>query len=586
MREKFLKGIPVSSGIGIGKVFLYKRDLPHVPERVINEDEILKEISRFRSVINKVEKELSDLYQKVREEMGSDIADLIEFQILLLKDEEILSRVEKFIQEKKWDGAFSYYRVIQDYRESLANSSLPFIRERETDIADCAYRVLRSLLGDEKTFLSNWHTTEDVILFAFDLTPTEVAILNKEKVRGIALGRGGKSGHVAIMAKAKEIPAVDGIWDLMRDEYQNRTAILDGKRGVVIINPNEKRIAQYQREIAEEKKMKSIYLMERESECVTRDGKYIDISANIEFIGEVEKAKEYGAKGIGLFRTEYLFFSRRRIPSEEEQLFFYEEVAKKMKPYPVIIRTFDLGGDKVIPGYTELNPFLGWRGIRIFLEKRELLRTQIRAIMRAGAEHKNLKIMFPMISTLEEVQEIKREISQVKAELEAKGIPFDPEVELGIMIETPSSALLAEKIAPLVSFFSIGSNDLTQYTLACARDNERVSYLYDPLHPTVIRLYKETIAAARKYGIWVGVCGEIASEVLGIVLLVGLGIDELSMVPAKIPEAKRIIRQLEWRKTQEWSEKALSLATAKGVRRFLIREIRKNLPDLAEGLNE
>ncbi|MEO0099060.1 MAG: phosphoenolpyruvate--protein phosphotransferase [candidate division WOR-3 bacterium] len=584
MRERILRGIPISPGIGIGRVFFYQRELPKVEEREIAEEGVEREVNYFFEKIGEVERELNEVYQKVREEMGRDVADLVMFQILLLKDKEINGRVEKLIREKRRDAASAYYQVIREYTQTLLNSSLPFLKEREVDIIDCAHRVLRSLLpkkNDTVEFLlGNWHSKKDIILFASNLTPTEVAILDKEFIKGVALAKGGKLSHVAIMTKAKEIPAVDGVDDLLKEENKNRWAILDGDRGIVIINPTERRLLQYEREVREEKRKRALYSLSKEEEPVTKDGKYIDLSANIEFIGEVDKAKELGAKGIGLLRTEYLFLSRRRPPSEEEQFFFYREVANKMKPYPVIIRTFDLGGDKVIPGYRELNPFLGWRGIRIGLKEREILKRQMRAILRAGAENKNLKIMLPMISTLEEVQEAKSLLNAVKEELKGEGIPFDPEIELGIMVETPSCALLAERIGRISSFFSIGTNDLTQYTLACARDNEKVSYLYDPFHPAVIRLYKETIEAARKCGIWVGVCGELAAEPLGIILLVGLGVDELSMVPIKIPEAKGIIRELDLTKLQESINKVFTFSTAQGVKRFLIREIKKNFPQL------
>lgn len=588
MRERILKGIPISSGVGQGQVFLYRREIPKIEEREIGEGEIEREVLLFRNKIKEVKEELNELHRRVREEMGRDIADLVLFQILLLEDKEIITRVESFIREKRRSAAFAYYEVIRDYAQSLSNSPIPFLREKEIDIKDCAYRVLRAIVGSQfhntGVLLSDWNSRRDVILFADDLTPTEVAILDKRTVKGVALIKGGKSGHIAIMTRAKEIPAIYGVDDLMREENNGRRAILDGSRGIVILNPAGVRISRYEREMKEEEKRKAFYFLVKEEEPVTRDGKYIDLSANIEFLGEVEKAREYGARGIGLFRTEYLFLSRRQPPSEEEQFFFYREVSSKMNPYPVIIRTFDLGGDKVLPNYKELNPFLGWRGIRIGLKEKEILKPQLRAILRASAENKNLKVMFPMISTLEEVQEVKAVLVDLKEELQKKGLPFDAGIEFGVMVETPSCALLAERIGRISSFFSIGTNDLTQYTLACARDNEKVSYLYDPFHPAVVYLYKKTIDAARKCGIWVGVCGELAAEPLGIVLLVGLGVDELSMVPTKIPEAKGIIRNLEFGKLQESIGRVFSFATAQGVKRFLSREIKKSFPELAKKL--
>lgn len=595
MKEKILRGIPISSGAGIGKIFLYHQELPIPKEREISEDEAEREIARFHTTLTMVGKELEGIYQRVREEMGADIADFIMFQILLLKDAELIGRVERFIREQKRDAAFSYYQVIKDYAAPLANSPLPFMRERSIDIADLSNRVLSSLIGKdlssplpkERSLLS---LKEEVLLFAHSLAPSEVAILDKRRVLGIALEVGGKSGHIAIMAKAKEIPAVCGVVDLLSNlrkpskEGRSEQGIVDGDRGIVILNPTEKRISQYKRRVEEDSRKRASYFQKTEEEPVTKDGKYIDISANVEFIGEVEKAKKYGAKGIGLLRTEYLFLSRRRPPTEEEQFFFYREVSSQMRGHPVIIRTFDLGGDKILPGYSETNPFLGWRGIRVGLAEKEFLLTQLRAILKASAENRNLKIMFPMISSLEEMLACRRVLGEVKEDLKRKGVPFDSGIEFGIMVETPSCALMAESFAKMCHFFSIGSNDLTQYTIACARDNERVAYLYDPFHPSVVRLYKETIDAARRAGIWVGLCGELASEPLGIILLVGLGIDELSMVPHRVPQAKEIIRSIELFKLQESMAKVLTFSTGKAIKRFLIKEVRRLFPKLAEGL--
>ncbi len=579
MKERILRGIPISSGVGIGKIYIYQRKLPPVEERVIPEARLEEEISSFRSALSSVEGELNLMYQKVREEMGADIAEFIKFQILLLKDKTILEGVEKIIREKKRDAAFAYHQVIKDYISPMLSSPVPFMRDRIIDIMDLAERILLSLLGRTKDSLLS--LSEEVILFAHNLAPTDVAMIDKRFVKGVAVESGGKSGHVAIMTKAREIPAVNGIPNLLSQARAGFTAIVDGNRGVIILNPNEKRLGQYRREMEEERRRRASYSRKKEEEPITRDGKYIDLSANIEFIGEVEMAKEYGAKGIGLFRTEYIFLSRRRLPTEEEQLFFYQEVSSKMKPYPVIIRTFDLGGDKIIPGYSETNPFLGWRGIRVGLQKKDFLITQIRAILKASAQNKNLKIMFPMITGIEEIQACRVILNSVKEELKEKRVPFDPAIEFGIMVETPACALLAEKFAKICSFFSIGSNDLIQYTLACARDNEKVAHLYDPFHPAVIRLYKETIDAARKNGIWVGVCGELASEPLGIILLVGLGIDELSMVPHRIPVAKEIIRSLEFTRLQDTIKKILTLSTGSGVKRFLVGEVKENFPKLS-----
>ncbi|MEO0088961.1 MAG: phosphoenolpyruvate--protein phosphotransferase, partial [candidate division WOR-3 bacterium] len=385
---------------------------------------------------------------------------------------------------------------------------------------------------------------------------------------------GGKTSHISIMAKAKEIPTVVGVENLLHFSTNTQKAIIDGNRGMVILNPTEKRIKFYEKEKEEITKRKKAIIAKSEREAKTKDGKYIDISANIEFVYEAVMAKEYGAKGIGLFRTEYLFLSKRELPSEEEQYQLYKEVAEKMKPYFVIIRTFDLGGDKLIRGYFENNPFLGWRGIRFCLSNLDFFKTQLRAILRAS-QTRNIKIMLPMVSNIDEIIKTKKILDELKAELKNKNIDFDDNIELGIMIETPSSVILSDVLAKLCNFFSIGSNDLTQYTLACDRGNEKISYLFNHYHPAVLKLIKETIKNGHKNGIWVGLCGEMASEPLGTIILLGMGIDELSMAPQFIPYAKELISFLDTDFCKEIAEKVINFSTTSEVLRYLKKRIKK-----------
>jgi phosphotransferase system enzyme I (PtsI) len=359
--------------------------------------------------------------------------------------------------------------------------------------------------------------------------------------------------------------------------------IVDGDRGIAILNPSAGRISYYENLQKKAIQLKKALLPVCELKPETRDGKHIDISANIEFFAEADHALRYGAMGIGLFRTEFLFLARRGSPSEQEQFRVYNALAKKVKPHPVIIRTYDLGGDKLFADYHEANPFLGWRAIRVCLQEKDFFKTQIRAILRASV-NKNVKIMFPMLATYEEIKRIKLIFNEVKEELKSKKIDFDDDIQLGIMVETPSAALLSKFLAQEVDFFSIGSNDLTQYTLAVDRGNERISQLFDHYHPAVLRLIKETISAGHNANIWVGLCGELAGDPIAIPLLVGFGIDELSMSPSSIPKAKLVLRTLTIPQCEAIAEEAINFRTALEVKKYLNRVVRKKFPGIEEVL--
>ncbi|MEO0092004.1 MAG: phosphoenolpyruvate--protein phosphotransferase [candidate division WOR-3 bacterium] len=584
-KELILRGIPVSPGFAIGKIFIYKRFIPSYREREISDNEIKTEVSRFKKAIHETEQELKVLQNEIRQEMGTDLAELISLQISLLNDQELIDGTIKFIETKKRNAEFAYSEVLKKYLIPLNDAKTPFFKERLADIIDVSTRVMRNISGEP---LPSIHEIQPgSILVCHDLLPSEAALLDRERIAGVATEVGGKTSHTAIMTKGKEIPAVVGIEHLMKSVAQLASripasdVILDGSRGLLIIEPTEKRVSFYKKELESIQKQRSYLATLKESESSTLDGKYIDISANIEFVAETLTALEHGARGVGLFRTEYLYLAKRGPVSEDEQTLIYSDVADKMKPYPVIIRTFDFGGDKLIPGYFESNPFLGWRAIRLCFDNIELFLNQIKAILRAGTKG-NVKLMLPMVSSIEELRKAKSIIEQAKNELKSKNIPFDPNLDVGIMVETPACALLAEQFAQECNFFSIGSNDLTQYTLAVDRDNDRVAKLYDHLHPAVLKLIKLTIDAAHKNGIWVGLCGEFASDPLGIILLVGLGIDELSMVPFAIPMAKKIIRSIDFTVVKEIAQQALNLATPKEINDFIQDSMKTKFPDLAK----
>ncbi|MCX7731802.1 MAG: phosphoenolpyruvate--protein phosphotransferase [candidate division WOR-3 bacterium] len=581
-KEKIFHGIPVSSGFARGPVFVYQPYLPVISERVLKPDDIDSEVERFRRAVRNVEAELRELHQQVGREMGKDFAEFIDVQLALLTDEEVLNETERYIREQLRNAEFAYSQTLKGLTVSGRAAQVPFFRERFADMADVSARVLSVLLGDNLP--SIFGVKPGSVLVAHQLPPSDAALLDPAKVAGIVLEAGGKTSHTAIMAKAKEIPAVFGADAILKMIQEGDEILVDGYRGLAILNPSANRLKTYEAEIKREQRRRASLKALVEEAPVTLDGKMIDLSANVEFLIEARQAKDNGARGIGLFRTEYLFLARRRPPTEEEQFEIYRDVAELFRPFPVIIRTFDLGGDKVIPGYTEANPFLGWRAIRFCLDDIALFKNQLRAILRASAAG-NVKIMFPMVATIEELRRAKLVLEEAKKELRKEGKPFDENVEVGVMVETPSAAILAQQFARESRFLSIGSNDLTQYTLAVDRGNERVARLFDHFHPAVLRLIKNTIDAAHEQGIWVGMCGEFGADPMGVVLLLGMGVDEISVVPGLLPETKQVIRSIDTGVAAEVAHQALKLSTALEVERLLEREVHHRFTKLARSLH-
>ncbi|MEO0081301.1 MAG: phosphoenolpyruvate--protein phosphotransferase [candidate division WOR-3 bacterium] len=578
-RERILRGVPVSRGFAQGKAFLYRPYLPEFKEQIIKPTAVATELRRFRTAIQAAERELRELRDRVQREMGRDFADFIEVQLALLLDREVLNATEDFVRDQHRNAEFAYAETLRRIVRPMTGSPVPAFKERTLDVLDVGTRVLRHMVGtDSHSLLA---ATSGAVVVAHDLPPSEAALLDPAKVKGVVLEAGGKTSHTAIMAKAKEIPAVVAADGAMRTAQAGELVLVDGYRGLAILSPTRKRLGGYRKDMEMYRRHRRSLASLAEQEAVTADGKMIDLSANIEFLAEARAARRCGARGIGLFRTEYIYLARLQPATEEEQFEVYAEVARSMKPWPVIIRTFDLGGDKVVPGYVESNPFLGWRGLRLCLDNVELFKHQLRAMLRASA-HGTVKVMFPMVSTLDELRRAKLILETAKRELRHEGKEFDEQLEVGVMVETPSAAILAEQFARECSFLSIGSNDLTQYTLAVDRGNERVTALYDNLHPAVLELIRQTIVAAHRQGIWVGLCGEFASDPLGILVLLGLGIDELSVTPALIPETKKIIRSVDVSSAQEIVARAMKLGTALEVKRLLRRELYRRFPRLAE----
>lgn len=577
--EKSCRGIPVSPGFACGVVRVYRQYTPHPVERALEPSEVADELKRFRQALSVAGHELHVLHAQVKRDLGSDFADFIQVQLTLIRDEEVIKGTEAFIREARRNAEFAYAHTVKLLSEPVAKSADPLFKERMLDIADVTNRVMRNLLGDDSRSLLE--VGPGTVVFAHDMPPSEAALLDPRRVVALVLEVVGKTSHTAIMAKAKEIPAVAGAGPLCEVVADGQRVFVDGYRGLAILNPSANRLRAYDDEIERRRVYRESLSALLSRDPVTVDGRTIDLSANIEFVAEARAGKRYGARGVGLFRTEYMYLAKRRPPTEEEQFLVYAEVARLFKPYPVIIRTFDLGGDKVLAGFSEANPFLGLRAIRLTLGRLDLFGDQLRAILRASA-FGNVKVMFPMVSTIEELRRAKLEVEKAKGALRARGLEFDPDFEVGVMVETPSAAIMADRLAHECSFLSIGSNDLTQYTLAVDRGNEHVARLYDHLHPAVLRLIKQTIDAAHQQGVWAGMCGEFASDLPGMLLLLGMGIDEMSVSPGIIPEAKGIIRHIDAGVAAEIAGQALELGTALEVRHLLRRAMDRKFPKLAE----
>jgi len=576
-KERILKGIAVSKGISKGTAYIYETKEIKVVQTPVPTIYLEKEIERFLSALEKTRKELSSIKERINAEIGADFAQFLDAQILMLRDREIVDTVKKGIESEKKNAEYIYHRVLDEYAKKLGASRDQYLRERVADIWDVGTRVLRNLVG--LTHASVVDVPQGSVLVAHDISPSEAALINPDNVLGIAIEVGGRTSHTAITARALEIPAVLGVEGLLGKIKNGETVIIDGNRGILVKSPTPGRIQFYRGEIRREVEYQKMLSPFCELPAKTRDGHQLDISANIEFFVEYTHAKKYGAMGIGLFRTEFLYLTRRGNPSEEEQFRIYNELAKKMKPDPVIIRTYDLGGDKIFSDYHEANPFLGWRAVRVSLDDLAFFKIQLRAILRASV-NRNIRIMYPMISTFEEIKKANAVFNEVKKELKKEKVDFDDHIQVGIMVETPSAAIMSSQMAAQVDFFSIGSNDLTQYVLAVDRGNERVSHLFDHFHPAVLRLIKQVIDAGHKAHIWVGICGELAADPLAIPLLIGFGIDELSMSPVAIPKAKMVLRALTVPECEDIAQKALNFRGASEVKKFLKRMVTKKFPGI------
>ncbi|HWD20197.1 MAG TPA: phosphoenolpyruvate--protein phosphotransferase [Verrucomicrobiae bacterium] len=564
--ERIFKGIPVSAGVCQGKILVLEKKERPIPHYELKEEEVPHQLQRFQQALVATREQILEVQRQVSQALNAKEAGIFDAHLLVLEDPTLIESVNSLVHAKKINVESAFHEFAQKYTATLSAIDDAYLRERAADMRDVTSRIMSNLLGHrEHQQLAD--VREPCILITDDLAPSELAVMNRKVILGFATDVGSKTSHSAIMARSLQVPAVVGLKEASRKIPNGAYALLDGYNGVIVVNPTDQTLFEYgqliRRQVSVEEKLKAIQHLP----AITLDGKEIVLSANIEQPTDVEAVKAFGSEGVGLFRTEYLFINREVLPTEEEQLDAYRRVAAELKPKPVIIRTLDLGGDKFLSHLqlpTEMNPFLGWRAIRFCLEEREIFRAQLRAILRASAEG-NVKIMYPMISCAGELEQANALVEEYKGELRAEKIPFDENIQIGAMIEIPSAAVAADTLARHVKFFSIGTNDLIQYSLAVDRLNEKIAHLYEPTHSAIVRLIKLTADAAHSQGLWCGVCGEMASDPLLTPLLLGLGVDELSVAPPLLPQVKFLIRRLKMDDAKEMADEALKLHSGKEI---------------------
>ena len=578
--ETRCQGVPASPGIARGPIHVFSIESDDVVHYIVDPVHVPDEIARFESALIQTRAQILEMQQQIAEAIGAKDAGIFDAHLLVVEDQTLIDEVLRRLEIDHCNVEFAFQEVANRYVESLSKIDDPYLRERALDIQDVSRRVIRNLQGKSpRPFLT---VDEPHLLVAHNLTPSDTATMNREHVRGIALDLGSRTSHTAIMARSLGIPAVVGLHDATEVFETGVSALIDGYNGLLIIHPSEQTLREYV-EIERKKGAITEQLQQlRETKSTTRDGRHIVLSANIELPDETEAVLSNGAEGVGLYRTEFLYLNQPALPTEEDQFEIYRQVAQRLAPNPLIIRTLDLGGDKLtdtIETQDELNPFLGWRAIRFCLENLEIFKAQLRAILRASVSG-NIGIMFPMISGLDEVRRGREVIRQCQEELRREGKPFRDDLEVGIMIEVPTAAIMADRLAREVDFFSIGTNDLIQYAVAIDRTNERVAHLYEPSHPSVVRLLKMVADAAHAHDIWVGVCGEMAGEVLFTPLLLGLGMDELSAGPLIVPRVKNAVQRLTITECRQLVEEVLQLDTPAAVLERCTAVAQRNYPEL------
>lgn len=564
---KQIKGIAASDGVAIAKAYLLvEPDLSFDNESVTDTD---AEVAKFNGALNKSKVELTKIRNNAEKQLGADKAAIFDAHLLVLEDPELIQPIEDKIKNESVNAAQALTDVSNQFITIFESMDNEYMAERAADIRDVSKRVLAHILGVELPNPSI--VDESVVIIGNDLTPSDTAQLNKEYVQGFVTNIGGRTSHSAIMSRSLEIPAVVGTKSITEEVEAGDTIVVDGMTGDVLINPSDEVIAEYQEKRENFFKDKQELQKLRDAESVTADGHHVELAANIGTPNDLPGVIENGAEGIGLYRTEFLYMGRDQMPTEEEQFEAYKAVLEAMKGKRVVVRTLDIGGDKELPYLDlpeEMNPFLGYRAIRLCLDQPETFRPQLRALLRASVFGK-LNIMFPMVATIQEFRDAKALLEEERANLKNEGYEVADDIELGIMVEIPSTAALADIFAKEVDFFSIGTNDLIQYTMAADRMSERVSYLYQPYNPAILRLVKQVIEASHNEGKWTGMCGEMAGDETAIPLLLGLGLDEFSMSATSILKARRQIKGLSQNEMEELANRAINCATSEEVQELV-----------------
>lgn len=584
MSPRIFRGIGVSPGIAVGKALVVESRRPRVKRESLDPGRIPLEISRLRQALEVSRRQIQEIQERIAKEVGPQYARIFDAHLLILEDRWLAEQATTLIQKQRVNAEFAVQEVLDPVRQALSRVEDGYLRERRTDVDDVGDRLVRNLMGQRGSFHVEGMRGE-AIVFARDLSPSDTAQLHRDAVLGLATETGGRTSHSAIMARSLEIPAVVGVEQICAEVQNHETVILDGMEGVVILSPDVETLTRYH---ARKQQFEYAGLALHKLgglPAETQDGYRVRVTANIEFPEELPAVRDHGAEGVGLYRTEFLYLNRPDLPNEEEHFSVYCAVAAQMHPRPTVIRTLDFGGDKLASAIqlaAEENPSLGLRAIRLCLHRPDMFRAQLRAILRASA-FGTLRIMYPMISGVGELRAANAILEDVKAELRREGVAFDPEIQVGAMIEIPSAAMIADLLAREVDFFSVGTNDLIQYALAIDRINEQVAYLYEPLHPAVLRLIWSVVSAAHNEGIWISMCGEMAADPLHALFLVGLGFDELSMTPAAIPLMKRIIRSVTYGQAAEVAHRVFGCATASEVEGLLRQEMRARFPEYFAG---
>ncbi|MBS5276393.1 MAG: phosphoenolpyruvate-protein phosphotransferase PtsI [Haemophilus parainfluenzae] len=564
-----ITGIPASPGIVFGKALVLKEEKIVLDTQKISEDQVEAEVARFYAGREAAVEQLNSIHQRALKSLGEEKAAIFEGHLMILEDEELEEEIIDYLRSNKVNASVAASKIIDQQVEMLSEIDDEYLKERAGDIRDIGNRLIKNILGMHIVDLGD--ITEESILVAYDLTPSETAQLNLEKVLGFITDIGGRTSHTSIMARSLELPAIVGTNDVTTRVNTGDYLILDAVNNRVYVNPTQAEIDELKTLEAKLAEEKAELAKLKDLPAVTLDGHKVDVVANIGTIRDCEGAHRNGAEGVGLYRTEFLFMDRDQLPSEEEQFIAYKEVVEAMEGRLVVLRTMDIGGDKELPYLNlpkEMNPFLGWRAVRIALDRREILHAQLRAVLRASAFGK-LAVMFPMIISVEEIRELKSVLEILKAELRAEGKAFDENIQVGVMVETPSAAVNAKFLAKEVDFFSIGTNDLTQYTLAVDRGNELISHLYNPMSPSVLGLIKQVIDASHAEGKWTGMCGELAGDERATLLLLGMGLDEFSMSAISVPRIKKLIRHVNYQEVKALADEALQKPTAAEIEQLI-----------------